>query len=164
MSYQDYQTNQEHQNYIINIRLYSLSFEEIATFEYKITESEIKQKKLNPIFYEKAQLLYRQIKEHKNVSSNNPHEIKFMPLNTEVVLTEYEDIFFSKYSSDMTIIYEKIDKDRYLLLNSYKKRLCNYSEDFNFGFGCDCYKCNINDKKIYAKHRLENRINEILKI
>jgi hypothetical protein len=143
---------------IINITLYSLGSEEIATFEYQISESEIKQKRLNDIFYEKTNLLYKKIKDYKNVSSRNPHEIKFVPFyNTEIVLTEYEDIFLSKYS-EFIVIYEQIDRDRYLLLTSRKKRLCNYSEDFNYGFGCDCYKCKIEEIKIAASHRLEKRI------
>ena len=151
------------QDHMINIILYSLG-SEIATFEYQISESEIKQKRLNHIFYEKTKLLHKKIKDYKNVSRNNPHEIKFIPLNnTEIVLTEYEDIFLSKYS-EFIVIYEQIDRYRYLLLTSYKKRLCNYSEYFNDGFGCDCYKCEIEEKKISASHRFEDRIAKYLKI
>ena len=152
-----------HQDNMINITLYSLG-SKIETFEYLISESEIKQNRLDSIFYKKTQLLHKNIKEYKNVSRNNPHEIKFIPLNNaEIVLTEYEDIFLSKYS-EFIVIYEQIDRDRYLLLNSYKKRLCNYSEDFNDGFGCDCHKCEIEEKKIAASHRLEDRIKKYLKI
>lgn len=148
---------------MINITVYSLG-SEIATFEYQISESDIKQKRLNHIFYEKTQLLHKKIKEYKNVSRNNAHEIKFIPLNNaEIILTEYEDIFLSKYS-EFIVIYEQIDRDRYLLLNSNKKRLCNYSEDFNGGFGCECHKCEIEEKKIAASHRLEDRIKKYLKI
>ena len=109
-----------------------------------------------------ASKILKQIKAFHNISKKNPYKFSFIPFNTDIKLEFFHDLICSNYGTEFTIIYEKINIDEYLNINTFT-RCEDYYESVDYGniyFDCYCNLCSYEKKKMESNDEFNKRVEE----